>query len=58
MGRRQGRLADPAVRPGYKGHAPFGSISLRWYHAGMSDYEKAKDELRMLRQARKGSDGE
>lgn len=55
MGRsnRRSRYALPGIRPEYKGRAPFAGVHLPWSHAGMTEWERLKEDKRLLRQAKK-----
>lgn len=50
---RRGRLALRDIKPGHLGEVPFGAVTFRWSHSAMSQNERAKDEKRMLRMAKK-----
>jgi hypothetical protein len=49
---RPSRWADPTVSPGWKGSKPLGGSY--WPSAASDEGQRAKEEMRLLRQARKG----
>ncbi len=50
---RRGRFALRDIKPGHLGADPFGAVTFRWPHSAMSQNERARDEKRMLRMAKK-----